>query len=296
MRMLDAGLCTQVACIWEATARKPGNVHRYQDFADTTYTDFLLSAAAIAPVMAAAWRERVGITVLESVRATRRIVGTNTNLGIILLLAPLAAVSPDKELSSGVHRVLGGLDVEDARLVYEAIRLASPGGLGRSPEQDVHEEPTRTLRQIMALAAGRDLIARQYANGFAEVFEDGVPALLGGLQQTGSLEGASLFAHLHLLAHHPDTLIVRKLGRAEAEEAARRAQAVLDAKWPHERAGWAALTELDTWLRAEGNRRNPGATADLLTACLFVLLREGTITLPPRFPWSSGFEGTSIRT
>ena len=294
--MLDAGLCTQIACIWEATARKPGNVHRYQDFADTTYTDFLLSAAAIAPVMAAACRQRVGMTVLESVRATRRTVGSNTNLGIILLLAPLAAVSPDKELSSGVERVLGGLDFEDARLVFEAIRLASPGGLGRAPEQDVYEEPTQTLRQIMALAAGRDLIARQYANGFAEVFEDGVPALLGGLQQTGSQEGAILFAHLHLLAHHPDTLIVRKLGRAEAEEAARRAQAVLDAKWPHERAGWAALTELDTWLRAEGNRRNPGATADLLTACLFVLLREETIALPHAFPWSSGFDGTSIRT
>jgi triphosphoribosyl-dephospho-CoA synthase len=294
--MPDAGLCTQVACIWEATARKPGNVHRYQDFADTTYTDFLLSAAAIAPVMAAACRQRVGITVLESVRATRRVVGTNTNLGIILLMAPLAAVSPEEEFRSGVERVLGELDIDDACMVFQAIRLASPGGLGRAPEQDVHEEPTQTLRQIMALAAGRDLIARQYADGFAEVFEDGVPALWAGLEKTGSLEGAIIFAHLHLLAGHPDTLIARKLGWAEAEEAARRAQAVLDANWPAEWAGWATLTELDTWLRAEGNRRNPGTTADLLTACLFVLLREGTITLPPRFAWPAGFDGTSIGT
>jgi triphosphoribosyl-dephospho-CoA synthase len=290
----DAGLCAQIACIWEATARKPGNVHRYRDFADSAYPDFLLSAAAIAPVMATACQRRVGATILEAVRATRRVTGTNTNLGIVLLLAPLATVPPplspphlegDKGggLRSGIECVLAGLDVEDARLVYEAIRLASPGGLGRVPQQDVREEPTQTLRQVMALAAERDLVARQYANGFAEVFDDGVPALLTGLQRTGSMEGAILFAHLHLMAHHPDTLIARKRGWAEAEEAARRARAVLD-------TGWAELNSFDAWLRAEGHTRNPGATADLLTASLFVLLRESAITLPPPFPWTAGFD------
>jgi triphosphoribosyl-dephospho-CoA synthase len=290
MRMLDAGLFAQIACIWEATARKPGNVHRYRDFADTAYADFLLSAAAIAPVMTSACQHRIGVTVMESVRATRRVVGTNTNLGIVLLLAPLATVPPEEDLRRGAGRILAELDVEDARLVYEAIRLASPGGLGRAPEQDVREEPTQTLRQIMGLAAERDLIARQYANGFAEVFDDGVPALRAGLEKIGSLEGAILFAHLCLLTNHPDTLIDRKRGRSEAEEAGQRAKAVLDAQWPGERIGWAALAEFDAWLRAEGNQRNPGATADLLTACLFVLLREKTINLPLRIPWSAGFD------
>ena len=203
----DAGLCAQIACIWEATARKPGNVHRYRDFDDSTYPDFLLSAAAIAPVMTTACQRRVGATVLEAVRATRRVTGTNTNLGIVLLLAPLAAVPPEQELRGGIERVLAELDVEDARRVYEAIRLASPGGLGRVSEQDVYAEPTQTLRQVMALAADRDMVARQYANGFAEVFNDGVPALLAGLERTGSIEGAIISAHLHLMAHHPDTLI-----------------------------------------------------------------------------------------
>jgi triphosphoribosyl-dephospho-CoA synthase len=295
--MLDAGLCAQIACIWEATARKPGNVHRYCDFADSTYADFLLSAAAIAPVMARACQQRIGATILDAVRATRRVTGTNTNLGIVLLLAPLAAVplpvSPpnwegDKRerLRNGVERVLAGLDVEDARLAYEAIRLAAPGGLGRVAEQDVHEEPTQTLRQVMALAAERDLIARQYANGFTEVFEDGVPALLTGLQRTGSIEWAIIFAHLHMIARHPDTLIVRKRGWAEAEEAARRAKVVLD-------AGWTELDGFDAWLREQGHARNPGATADLLTACLFVLLREDTITLPPPWPWTARTFGPS---
>jgi triphosphoribosyl-dephospho-CoA synthase len=288
--MRDVGLCAQIACIWEATARKPGNVHRFRDFADTTYTDFLLSAAAIAPVMTTAWQRRVGVAVLDAVRATRRVAGTNTNLGIVLLLAPLAAVPPEEGLRGGVERVLAGLDVEDARLVYEAIRLTSPGGLGRTEEQDVHAEPTQTLRQVMALAASRDLIARQYANGFAEVFDDGVPALLVGLERNGSPEGAIIYSYLHMMARYPDTLIARKRGRAEAEEASRRARAALDAGWPHGRASWTELTALDAWLCAEGHARNPGATADLLAACLFVLLREDTITLPSRSPWAAGFD------
>jgi triphosphoribosyl-dephospho-CoA synthase len=86
-----------------------------------------------------------------------------------------------------------------------------------------------------------------------------------------------------LMAQHPDTLIARKRGWAEAEEAARRAKAVLD-------TGWTELHSFDAWLRAEGHARNPGATADVLTACLFVLLREHSITLPSRFPWTAGFD------
>ncbi len=288
--MLDVGLCAQIACIWEATARKPGNVHRYHDFVDTAYPDFLLSAAAIAPVMTIACQRRVGATILDAVRATRRVTGTNTNLGMVLLLAPLATVPPKHQLQSGIERVLADLDIEDARRVYEAIRLAAPGGLGRASEQDVRDEPTQTLRQVMALAAGRDLVACQYANSYAEVFDCGVPALRSGLQRTGSLEGATIFAHLHLMAHHPDTLIARKRGWAEAKEAARRASTVLATNWPRDRTGWTALAEFDAWLRAEGHQRNPGTTADLVTACLFVLLRENTITLPPQFPWAAGFD------
>jgi triphosphoribosyl-dephospho-CoA synthase len=289
--MLDPGLCAQIACIWEATARKPGNVHPYCDFADTAYTDFLLSAAAIAPAMTAARHQRIGTTILDAVLATRRVVRTNTNLGIILLLAPLATASTEGiPLNQKLGWVLAKLDLMDARLAYEAIRRAAPGGLGSAAEQDVQVEPTQPLRQIMALAADRDLVARQYANDFAEVFDDGVPALLAGLERTGSLEGAIIFAHLRLLAHLPDTLITRKRGKEEAKEASRRAAVVLDAGWPHARAGWRSLEEFDAWLRAIGNARNPGATADLLTACLFVLLRQDKITLPGQFPWSAGFD------
>src|SRR5439155_7407023 len=106
----------------------------------------------------------------------------------------------------------------------QAIRVARPAGLGEVGEEDVAKEPTRPLREVMELAAGRDVLARQYANGYQEVFEDGMPALAQGIQSTESLEGAIVFCHLQLLAAFPDSLIARKLGRADAEEASRQAR------------------------------------------------------------------------
>jgi triphosphoribosyl-dephospho-CoA synthase len=282
------GLCTQVACIWEATARKPGNVHRLADFEDVTYLDFLLSAAAIAPVLADASsrQETVGQTILQAVTATRLVVGTNTNLGIILLLAPLALAGSD--LKAGAGRVLAASTIDDARAAYQAIRMARPGGMGTVAEQDLAAEPTRPLVEVMRLAAGHDFIARQYANGYREIFAEGVLALKGGLEATGELEAAIILCYLRLLAAFPDTLIARKCGMAAAQEASQRARQVLETGWPHSQAGPAALAEFDRWLRAEGHRRNPGTTADLVTACLFILLRQGTINLPSQYPWQAG--------
>jgi triphosphoribosyl-dephospho-CoA synthase len=274
--------------MWEVTARKPGNVHRQREFADTSYVDFLLSAAAAAPVLEAAGHLSVGEMVLEGLRATRQLVRTNTNLGLLLLLAPLAKVPRAEDLPRGLPRVLAGLDNADARAVYQAIRLAVPGGLGQVSEQDVHDEPTQTLREVMGLAADRDLVARQYINDFHEVLAGGVPSLHRGLARTRSLEGAIILCHLHLMASHPDSLIARKRGVAEAIEAGSRARQALESGWPDAPAGRRALSELDDWLRAEGNRRNPGTTADLVTASLFVALREGTIEVPSRYPWFAG--------
>ena len=268
------GLYSQLACIWEATARKPGNVHRFRDFEDVTYLDFLSSAAAIAPVLAGAETRTVGQTVLEGVQRSRLVAPTNTNLGILLLLAPLARASGEPGLRAGVEQVLSELTLADAVDVYQAIRLARPGGLGRVAEQDVAGEPTQTLREVMALAADRDLIARQYVNGFEQVFTEGVPILRQVLEQETSLERAIIACHLHLLARHPDSLILRKRGPDEAEGASRRAQQVLDTGWEMGGGDWEELASLDAWLCEEGHARNPGTTADLVAACLFVGLRD----------------------
>jgi triphosphoribosyl-dephospho-CoA synthase len=284
--MPSIGQLAGLACIWEVTARKPGNVHRCQDFADVGLVDFLASALALVPVLDQAAGRPVGNTVLDAVQATRTLVGSNTNLGIILLLSPLAAAPEQENLDTGLERILAGLTVDDSRSVYEAIRLAQPGGLGRVDEQDVSTEPTLPLRDIMALAAGRDLIAQQYANGFQEVFDEGMAALARGLDKTGCLEDAIIWTHLTLLGKHRDSLIARKRGQAEAEETSRLAREVLAAGWPEDSQGRQALAELDAWLRAEGHARNPGTTADLVTASLFVALRQGIMKVPSPWPWS----------
>ncbi len=280
------GLWAQLACVWEATARKPGNVHRYADFPDLHYLDFLAAAAAAAPVLAAAPGRPVGDTILASVRATQAVVRGNANLGILLLLAPLAAVPPHDPLRPGLDRILAALDVADARSAYEAIRLANPGGLGQVPDQDVHDEPTAGLRQVMALAADRDLVALQYVTGFRTVFDDALPALRTGLDTTGCLEGAVIGCHLALLARHPDSLIARKHGPAVAEVVRRQVHDLLASGWPAGPDARARRTALDQALRSAIPRLNPGTTADLVAATLFVALRQGVIRLPPPQPWT----------
>jgi triphosphoribosyl-dephospho-CoA synthase len=275
--------CVQLACVLEASARKAGNVHRYQDFNDLTYIDFLLSAMASAPILAESGRLGVGQAILRSIQATRRVVRTNSNLGMVLLLAPLAAVPRQQALAAGIADVLDRLDIADSRAVFEAIRLGRPAGLGDAPQQDVRTEPTLPLRAIMALAKERDLIAKQYACNFCDVFEIGLPALRQGLREQESLEQAIILCHLRLLAALPDTLIQRKRGLAVAQEASRQAAAVLGQGWPATVQGRMALADFDAWLRGDGHARNPGSTADLVAACLFAALRDGIIQFPVLF-------------
>jgi triphosphoribosyl-dephospho-CoA synthase len=288
----DLGLHAQLACVWEATARKPGNVHRFRDFADTTYLDYLASAAALGPVIAGAGHHSVGAIVYHAVRSRQNVASRNTNLGMALLLAPLAKAAsrgrepPEKDYRDRVRAVLRELTADDAAQVYAAIRLAQPGGLGTVDEQDVRSEPTLPLRDAMALAADRDLVARQYVDDFAVVFDQGAPTVLAGIERTGCVEGGIIHAYLHLMTCYPDSLIVRKRGPDEAREAAARARAVLDAGWPHAPEGRRAIRELDDWLRAADHQRNPGTTADLVAASLFVLLRTGRLLPLPAVPWA----------
>ncbi len=247
------GLHCQLACIWEATARKPGNVHRFQDFDDVSFVDFLASAAAIEGIFTASDRSQLGHLVLNAVLRTRDVSPNNTNLGIVLLLAPLAKAAAQGHLRSDLPDVLAAADATDADIIYHAIRLARPGSLGTVPDQDIRQTPTKSLREVMALAAERDLIARQYANGFQEVLQDGVPALQHGLAEIGTLEGAIIACHLHLLELYPDSLIARKCGNDLAEEASRRAGQVLAAGWPNTAAG----LERHRRLRRLATRRRP---------------------------------------
>ena len=270
----------RAACLLEATARKPGNVHPEASFVDLEYADFVCSAEAAARPMAHAAAMGVGRAVFAAIEATRQRTPRNTNLGIALLIAPLAAVPAGVSLRTGIEAVLSALSLEDADQVYRAIRLAQPGGMGRAEDQDISEAPQVTLREAMRMAADRDAIAAQYAGRFELVLEFGLPWLAANSDFASDWETVVIGLQLALMCRQPDTLIARKCGLDTAREASERAEAVLDAGWPTTEAGSQALAAFDAWLRADGHRRNPGTTADLIAACVFAAFREGVIAVP----------------
>jgi len=274
----DVAAAAQLACLLEASAPKPGNVSPFASFRDATYEDFLASAAAIGPAFAAAGEQSLGTTIREAMEATSRWATSNTNLGLVLLLAPLAraALRPGREaLRVQLAATLAHTTVGDARDAYVAIRSVAPGGLGQAGEQDVADTPTTTLRDVMALARDRDAIAREYATDFATTFEIGAPALRRARADGLAWRDAIVEVYLALLAAAPDTHIARKLGTDAAVMVQRRARAVRDAGGVRTPSGRDATAALDRELRDEANTLNPGATADLTGAAIYVLLLEG---------------------
>ena len=267
----------QLACLLEVSAPKPGNVSPEHHFHDTRYEDFLASAVAIGPALAAAGSRPLGATILAAVEATARWVTSNTNLGIILLLAPLARAAQleSDPLRDGVRRVLSATTVADAAEVYAAIRRTRPGGLGAAAREDVAAAPTVTLREAMALAAERDGVAREYATDFAVTFEIGAPELRAARGAGLTWSDAVVRTYLRILAAVPDTHIARKLGREAAEAVSRRAREVEEAGGVRTGGGLRALAAFDAELRDPTNARNPGTTADLTCAALFVVILEG---------------------
>ncbi|MBO0902643.1 triphosphoribosyl-dephospho-CoA synthase [Jiella sonneratiae] len=274
------------ACRAEIETLKPGNVHRFAPGHGMTVATFLDAAAAAAPAVAAP-ASRVGRRILTATEASFSAVGMNANLGIVLLCAPLAAAAeqvaaePTSELShaeatSALRRavagVLAGLDAEDARLAFQAIALASPGGLGARAEHDVRTAPTIGLVAAMALAADVDLVARQYVDGYREVFETGLAAVAdsagrGAPEPLG--DPAALAAFLAFAATFPDGHLARKFGPKVAEDCRKRFRSFTDrlGRIAAPQARLDAALAFDAALKFEG--RNPGTSADLTVATLF---------------------------
>jgi len=264
------------ACLAELDALKPGNVHRFADGHSMSVADFEASAAAAAPMIGAADLS-VGARIEAAVAATKDAVNQNTNLGIILLSAPLAqaALASGGSLRDRLDVVLGSLNIEDARAAYRAIRNAAPGGLGQAPAHDVGAEPDVSLLAAMRAAETRDRIAWNYTHGFVDIFELGLKWLDGGLARWSDVPWVATYVYLGFLAHIPDTLIERKFGAdvaSEVRDEARPIEAGLSQSTaPEEMA--APLAAFDRSLKERG--LNPGTSADLTVATLFAASLRG---------------------
>jgi triphosphoribosyl-dephospho-CoA synthase len=264
------------ACRLDVRALKPGNVHVYADGHRMSVADFDTSADVSAPFVCDP-ALAIGTRIRRAIEATFNGVGQNTNLGIVLLSAPLAAAAECSDLSPLEDRlkaVLAGLTHDDAREVYSAIAHANPAGLGKAEAGDVHALPPAdwTLLDAMRAAATHDMIAAEYATGFQGVFE--AAAEFSAERHAGAgPEDALAFVFLRQLASRPDTHIVRKHGAALATRVQNRASDVLSsfgaiqATSLAETRNRARLIELDAELKSWG--ANPGSLADLMCAAAF---------------------------
>ena len=257
------------ACLAELEALKPGNVHRFAPGHGISLADFVRSAEA-SSISIAARGARVGVRIRDAVAATLAAVGQNTNLGIILLCAPLAAAieTADRGLRPALAGVLDSLDQTDAADVFSAIAAANPGGLGRA-RHDVNAPATVTLREAMAEAADRDRIARQYVTAYEDIFSFGLPALATARQRRIEPRWTTVAVYLAFLAAIPDTHISRKFGAATAEAVRLQAADWRDAfTTTSEPEGMTeGLLKWDELLKSRGI--NPGTSADLTVATLF---------------------------
>jgi triphosphoribosyl-dephospho-CoA synthase len=279
-RPSDIAVAVQLACLLEASAPKPGNVCPGRHFADTRYEHFLASAAAIGAPFSPTVAQPLGETIRLAIAATAHWSRTNTNLGIVLLLAPLAHAAAiadpgNRGLQTLTRRVLDATTVEDAASVYAAIRLAAPGGLGTVPKEDVASAPTQSLLDVMCLAADRDAVAREYATGYTLTFEDSAPTLAAARRDGLSWDDSIVETFLTLLAARPDTHILRRSGAEAAARVSVLAKDALRAGGVRSARGREAIDNMDALLRDDRHSANPGATADLTAAAIFVVLMQG---------------------
>lgn len=261
----------KAACMAELEALKPGNVHIFADGHGMTVHDFIASADVVSEVIAQP-NLTLGERILRSVQATQDAVKMNTNLGMILLCAPLIQAKLNAHgtgLQANIHAVVNGSNIEDTEACFTAIRLANPAGLGAADAHDVHLPADCTLQQAMQQAANQDSIARQYTNNFADVF-DGFAYYQKSLVRWQRPAWAATALYLHFLSSFLDSHIVRKQGETIAKlvqnEAIEHAAEFNRAFNPKNYQS--TLMAFDAALKKRG--LNPGTSADLTVASLFL--------------------------
>jgi triphosphoribosyl-dephospho-CoA synthase len=259
------------ACIAELEALKPGNVHIFSDGHGMHVQDFLRSAEVAANPMTK-FGATVGERILHAMQATHQAVGCNTNLGIVLLAAPLvqaAYLDEPVEFRSRINSVLKNLTMQDAVDAFEAINIASPAGLGESERHDVHQPPQCTLLEAMMEASAKDYVARQYANSYQEIWL-GLEYYQTLLQRWPRPAWATTGLYLHFLTNYPDSHITRKYGEKSAEAVRNQAiqyqEAFLVCENP--KTYMPELLKWDAELKSQAI--NPGTSADLTVAALLL--------------------------
>lgn len=279
----------RLAAVLEVSSRKPGNVGPENDFPDTSYEDFIAGSIAIG--------EGIGLSADNGFRAGKGEIdvneigignsilkcvsdvkgshgGGNTHLGMVMLFVPIAAGAglclgrgrPLKsELRNSIIEVVGNSTLEDSNKLYDAIELSGVN-LGKLLRKEL------PFHELMKNSLKKDTIADELSGGMEIIFEKGVPGLDGNYERVKSLRKAVIQTYLELLAEFPDTFIARKLSMDDAEGVSGKARAVIEKGGILTEEGIQAINNFDNFLRNSEKKLNPGTTADLVAASLFVWL------------------------
>jgi len=271
----------QTACIDELQALKPGNVHIFADGHRMVLDDFLQSAESSALPISQS-EISVGERIFNAVKATHLRVGQNTNLGIVLLCAPIIhsalqinlqaydAAQKLDALKSALNNTLNQLNIADAEFTAKAIVLANPAGLSTTQEHDVHEMPKVGLLEMMRYAQDEDRIAWQYAYGFEDIFSLGIQSYQAAMTQWENVTWATSWVYLNFLCAFLDTHVLRKHG-LHAAQVLQNAAKSMRSQWleaTHPRFIKKQLLVWDSSLKLNGI--NPGTSADLTVATLLI--------------------------
>ena len=270
--MSDIALIYRDACMAELSAIKPGNVHMFADGHGMVVQDFIKSADASSQVIARS-NLSVGGRILSAVKATWDAVGCNTNLGIVLLAAPMiqAAYLKDGFSQNSLQNVLSDLTQNDAVKTYEAILIATPAGLGEVREHDISQTPQITLLEAMQVAACRDLIGQQYANGYQDVFNLGLTTYQYYLAKWDRSAWAVTATYLAFLAEFEDSHIARKYGKEIAQAIQQEAKNHFLSFTSQENPKLYQATLLAWDVDLKSRAINPGTSADLTVATILAM-------------------------
>ncbi len=300
------GRCHALAGLLEVSAYpKPGNIHRLRDGAETRYEHFLAGSVATTPAIrdlaSRAYYEssegnwgRLGLgeAILEAVEEMLKWQrGGNVQLGVVLLHAPIAAAAGAaygegglqlKRVRQTLGEVVAAATPRDTVNIYRAIDLAmTRSTLGEVGDLDVSDESSLKLiqedgltpTQVFRLCMDRDTICSEWIQGFPVTFDEGHKYLSSRLVEGEPVNSAVLETFLYLLSRHPDSLIVRKSGLENAKEISEKAAQVLGRRG--EPGFMEDVREMDEEMWSGGGKLNPGTTADLTAASIFVQLLTG---------------------
>ena len=292
MESKEIAKLAQIASVLEVSGwPKPGNVHRTRNYDDMVFEDFVISGVVIGNTMEEVAdqaktiddlsKAELGRYILQAVNETDKWIETNTNLGIMMMCIPIAAAAAISnsfdEIQENVGRLMDATTVDDAVNLYDAINVADAGGMGDQEEFDVMSEKAKdelrannqTMFDVLDISAGWDRLANELTNKMPVVFEIGYPTFFefwNSCDDVDVVNKATVLTFMTLLSQIPDTLISRKYGDEVAEAVSKKAEELLAFK--DDDVFVEKLLEFDDYLYE--NKYNPGTTADLTAASIFL--------------------------